>query len=212
MSHARATTGLVAHGLHLARAGRPVLRDAGIVLPPGRVTALVAPSGAGKSTLLRCLVRLVEPDAGEIRLDGRSVTELEATALRRRVGLVAQHPAMLPGTVADNVRHGLPDLADEAVGEALRAAGLTEGFAGRPAAALSGGEQARVGLARALSRRPEILLLDEPTAALDEAAAGRIGTTLRTLAADGIGICLSTHDLALADAVADARATLPGPA
>ena len=205
------TTGIVARGLCLRRGGRPVLHDAGIVVPRGRVTALVAPSGAGKSTLLRCLVRLVEPDAGEVLLDGRPVSELAPTTLRRRVGLVAQHPVMLPGTVADNVRHGLDALDDGAVASALDAAGLDRSFAARAASALSGGEQARVGLARALSRRPEVLLLDEPTAALDAQAADRIGATVRALAADGIGVCLSTHDLALADAVADARATLPGP-
>jgi ABC-type polar amino acid transport system ATPase subunit len=102
---------------------------------------------------------------------------------------------MLPGSVADNVRHGVPE-AD--VGAALVAAGLTADFAQRTARELSGGERARVALARALSRGPEVLLLDEPTAALDAAAAAHVAATVRDLAARGLGVCVVTHDAGFA--------------
>jgi ABC-type multidrug transport system ATPase subunit len=200
---------LEARGLRLRRAGRLVLDGASLELVPGSVTALIAPSGSGKSTLLRCCNGLLRPDAGEILFDGVDIGRLDPRALRRRVGLVAQHPRMLPGTVADNVRHGAPG-AD--VGTALAAAGLDASYADRPAAMLSGGEQARVAIARALSRDPEVVLLDEPTAALDGEAAGRLGATLRELAGAGLAVCAATHDLSWADGVADRRVGLEAPA
>jgi len=198
-----AAAGLVARDVRLARGGRPLLHGAHLTVPRGTVTALVAPSGAGKSTLLRCLNRLAEPDGGTIELDGRDVRELDPRELRRRVGLVAQTPVMLPGTVRDNVAYGLPDATDRDVAVALEAAGLDDGFAGRDAHELSGGERARVALARAFSRRPEVLLLDEPTAALDADVAELIGATLRERAAAGLGVCLAVHDVPFARAIAD---------
>jgi ABC-type multidrug transport system fused ATPase/permease subunit len=199
---------LQARDLSLRRAGRLVLDGASLHLAPGSVTALIAPSGSGKSTLLRCCNGLLRPDAGEVRLDGVPIADLDPRALRRRVGLVAQHPHMLAGTVADNVRHGVPE-AD--VAAALAAAGLGDDMAARPAARLSGGEQARVAIARALSRSPDVLLLDEPTAALDADAAGHLGATLRDLAGRGLAVCAATHDLAWAETVADRRVELAAP-
>lgn len=202
-------TGLRAHELTVALAGRPVLRGVSCHVPPGCVTALIAPSGAGKSTLLRTFVRLIEQDSGAVTLDGEDVRTIDARALRRRVGLVAQAPVMLPGSVRDNLAHGLVDaLSDAGALEALDAAGLDGTFLAREAAALSGGERARVALARALTRGPQLLLLDEPTSALDAVSAERIGATLRGLAARGIGSCVATHDLAFADAWADRREVL----
>ena len=92
--------------------------------PRGEITAVLAPSGAGKSTLLRACVRLFALDSGSVTLDEVDVTGLDARALRRRVGLVAQHPVMLPGTVADNLRHGVDELSEDALGRALDDAGL----------------------------------------------------------------------------------------
>jgi ABC-type multidrug transport system fused ATPase/permease subunit len=198
--------GIEARHLCLARGGRQVLRDVSLVIPAGLVTALLAPSGAGKSTLLRCLYRLVAPDSGQVLLQGRDILELEPRVLRRRVGLVAQVPVMLPGTVRDNVLYAIDEPRAGQAEEALRAANLDPAFAERTARELSGGERARVALARALARAPEVLLLDEPTAALDRDAATRIGATLRELADGGLAVCLATHDLELAAAVADRRA------
>lgn len=198
--------GLELRGVALALGGRSVLRDVSCAVPKGRVTVVVAPSGAGKSTLLRCCNRLLEVDGGRVLLDETDVAAIEATALRRRVGLVGQLPTMLPGSVRDNLVYGLrdgDDASDAALTRALAAAGLDASFLPRAAERLSGGERARVALARALTRGPELLLLDEPTAALDAAAAAHVGATVRSLAADGLGLLVATHDLAWAAAVAD---------
>jgi ABC-type multidrug transport system fused ATPase/permease subunit len=210
---------LVRVGLHgedlvVVLGDRTVLDGVSLDVPGGQITALVAPSGSGKSTLLRALVRLVPADAGTVRLDGADAFALDPTVLRRRVGLVAQTPVMLPGTVEDNLAHGLGDggLTAAARDEALRAAGLDASFAGRDARQLSGGERARVAIARVLTRRPEVLLLDEPTAALDAETADRIGATLRALAADGLAILAATHDRAWGGRWADREHQLHAPA
>jgi ABC-type multidrug transport system fused ATPase/permease subunit len=200
--------GIQARGVGVTLAGRRVLDGVDLSVPLAGVTGLLAPSGAGKSTLLRALVRLVETDAGVVTLDGEDIRTLDARALRRRVGLVAQTPAMLPGTVADNLRHGVDDLHDEELQAALSAASLDGAIADRVARELSGGERARVALARALTRRPELLLLDEPTATLDAPAADRIGQTLRGLRDRGLGICVATHDARFVEAWVDRRTYL----
>ena len=200
--------GLQAEGVGVTLGGRRVLDGVSISVAPGEVVGLLAPSGAGKSTLLRVLVRLLEADSGTVRLDGEDIRALDSRDLRRRVGLVAQTPVMLPGSVADNLRYGLGELAAAEIAEALAAAGLDRGFAPRDAGELSGGERARVALARALTREPEFLLLDEPTAALDAANVELIGATLRRLAGAGLGVCVATHDLAFAAARADREVRL----
>lgn len=200
--------GIRATGAVVALAGRPVLRGVDLDVPPGQVTGLVGPSGSGKSTLLRALVRLIELDAGHITLDGADIRELDARRLRRRVGLVPQTPVMLPGTVADNLRHGVPDLQAAELHGALADASLDLTLAARPAVELSGGERTRVALARALTRGPEALLLDEPTAALDPATAEQVGATLRRLCGRGLAVCLTTHDPAFADRWIDRQVTL----
>ena len=162
---------------------------------PG-ATALLGPSGSGKSTLLRLLNRLADPDAGVVRFRGEDLRELDVLGLRRRVTLVAQLPAPFPGTVAENVRYG-PRLAgmEADVPGALAHAGLDAAYAERETARLSVGEQQRVMLARALALEPDVLLLDEPTAALDEAARGGVEDTLRRLADEsGLSLVLVTHE------------------
>lgn len=204
--------GLVASGVWLARGDRTVLSNASIDIPRSCVTALIAPSGAGKSTLLRCLTRFVDPDQGEITLGGTPIRDLPPRELRRRVGLVTQRPVMLEGSASDNVSYGLAgDAASpQVVAQALASAGLATSFATRDAQELSGGEQARVALARAIIRDPEILLLDEPTAALDAEVAQQLGETFRSLASGGIGLCLAIHDLPFAERFADRIVHLDG--
>ena len=143
-------------------------------------------------------------------LDGVDARTLDARQLRRRVGLVAQTPLMLPGTVEENLGYGLDALPEDRRDSALVAAGLEPAFASRPAGELSGGERARVAIARALTRDPEVLLLDEPTAALDEDTAARLGETLRGLADRGLGLLAATHDRRWAERFCDARIELAG--
>jgi putative ABC transport system ATP-binding protein len=179
-----------------------------LAIPSGS-TALLGPSGSGKSTLLRLLNRLADPDQGTVRFHGTDVRELDPLALRRRVGLVPQLPAPVAGTAADNVCFG-PRLHGEQVDpeQALRLAGLDPSFAERDASRLSVGEQQRVMLARALALEPEVLLLDEPTAALDEDTKEAVEATLASLPA--VSLVLVTHERAQAERLADRIIRLEG--
>ncbi|MDA0160702.1 ATP-binding cassette domain-containing protein [Solirubrobacter ginsenosidimutans] len=204
--------GIEVRELTVRRGDRAVLRDLSFDAPRGKVLALVGASGAGKSTLLRCLNRLAEPAAGTVALDGEDIRAVAPQVLRRRVALVAQAPVMLPGTVADNLAYALDALDDEVRDAALAAAGLDRSFLPRTARALSGGERARVALARALTRDPDAILLDEPTAALDPETAEVIAQTVAALANRDLAVIVATHDMALAESVADATLRLVGAA
>lgn len=191
-------------GVTATRAGRVVFEGLRADLAEG-ATGIVGPSGVGKSTLLRLLNRLADPSAGTVRYRGRDLREHDVLKLRREVGLVPQLPALLEGTVADNVLFG-PRLAKRAadVAESLRLAGLDPAFEPRRADALSVGEQQRVMLARTLALQPSVLLLDEPTAALDDTSKAAIERTLRDLRERlGLSFVLVTHDLDQAARLAD---------
>jgi putative ABC transport system ATP-binding protein len=179
----------------LTRGGRTVLDSVSAELPAG-ATAIVGPSGAGKSTLLRLLNRLADPDRGEIYYRGRPLDSYEPLALRREVALVPQLPALLEGTVESNLAYAARLAGTEVDrGETLRLAGLDPEFAERDVAKLSVGEQQRAMLARALAQRPKVLLLDEPTAALDHAARDAIEAALAELRRElEISIVLVSHD------------------
>jgi len=187
-----------------SRAGAVVLRDVTVRLPVG-ASSVVGPSGSGKSTLLRLLNRLADPDAGRVVYEGKDVRELDPLVLRREVSLVPQLPALIDGTVHDNVAYG-PRLAGHSFDtrSCLELAGLDPAFAGRDAFKLSVGEQQRVMLARAIALEPRVLLLDEPTSALDEAAREAVEGTLRRLRArTAISIVLVTHDVEQARRLAE---------
>jgi UDP-glucose/iron transport system ATP-binding protein len=167
-----------------SRGGRIVLDGLDLDVDHG-ATAIVGPSGCGKSTLLRLLNRLADPDAGAIAYRDAPITDRDVLELRREVVLVPQLPALVEGSVADNVAFG-PKLAarpadDAGVARALTLAGLGDDFADRDAGGLSVGEQQRVMLARSLALQPAVLLLDEPTSALDETARDAIEATLADL-------------------------------
>ncbi|MEO0981181.1 MAG: ABC transporter ATP-binding protein [Pseudomonadota bacterium] len=197
--------------------GRAVVEDVDLTLPPGSVTALVGASGAGKSTLLRLIAGLEAPDAGEIRAGDEvlsSPTRLVPPE-KRGVGLIFQDFALFPNmTALENVRFGLADLPREAADAQARAwidrLGLAE-RAGAYPHQLSGGEQQRVSIARALAPKPRAVLMDEPFSGLDpslreEARAAALGA----VAASGAPALLVTHDAEEALSAADQVAIMHG--
>jgi putative ABC transport system ATP-binding protein len=187
-----------------SRGGEVVLSDVRARLPVG-AGSLLGPSGSGKSTLLRLLNRLADADSGRVLYEGRDVREYDPLALRREVSLVPQLPALIEGTVHDNVAYG-PRLAGRSFNarSCLELAGLDPEFEGRDASKLSVGEQQRVMLARALALEPRVLLLDEPTSALDQTARDAVEGTLRRLQArTAISLVVVTHDIAQARRLAD---------
>jgi putative ABC transport system ATP-binding protein len=190
--------------IHLSRDGREVLRGVTTEIAAGS-TAIVGPSGSGKSTLLRVLNRLADPDAGVVHYRGRPITDHDPPALRRDVALVPQLPALLEGTVGDNIAFAARLAGQDPEPDAcLNRAGLDSSYADRDAAALSVGEQQRAMLARALIQQPSVLLLDEPTSALDGAAREAVEATLGGLRAErDVSLVLVTHDPAQAARLAD---------
>ena len=190
--------------IQLSRGGNQVLSDLSASIPFG-ATCLAGPSGSGKSTVLRLLDRLADPEAGSVRYRGTDVRGLDPLELRREVCLVPQLPALLEGTVEDNIRFAA-DCAgkDPDPGGLLDLAGLDASFAARDSGKLSVGEQQRVMLARALALEPRVLLLDEPTSALDEDARGAVEATLLHLRERvKVSTVLVTHDLDQARRMAD---------
>jgi ATP-binding cassette subfamily B protein len=164
--------------------GAPVLERLSFEVRRGEVLAIVGASGSGKSTIADLLLRLVDPDSGVVRLDGHDVRTLSLRDLRRHVALVDQQPVILHASVAENIRYARPDATDAEVAEAARQAALDsfidslpqkfETIVGERGAALSVGERQRLAMARAFLTDPAVLVLDEPTAALDPHAERRI--------------------------------------
>jgi putative ABC transport system ATP-binding protein len=186
------------------RGGRVILPSLSAELEDG-MTVLVGPSGAGKSTLLRLLNRLADPDDGVIHYRDRDLRDYDVLELRREIALVPQLPALLPGSVAQNVNYG-PGLCGRRyeLHQVLALAGLDESFAARSVQQLSVGEQQRVMLARALALAPAVLLLDEPTAALDERSRDAVERTLLELHRRvSAAIIVVTHDQAQARRLGD---------
>jgi len=179
-----------------------VLDGVSLELRPGERVAVLGPSGTGKSTLFAALLRFLEPCGGTISVAGVDLRSVDADAWRQRVAWVPQRPLLEPGTVAAAVRLGTPEARDSEVASALRDAGA-ESLAARlddSVTTLSSGEQRRVALARALLREAPLLLLDEPTAHLDEDAAELVVATLGALPRTRT-VVVATHDLRVLGAV-----------
>jgi ATP-binding cassette, subfamily B, bacterial len=187
--------------------GMPVLEQLSFAVRAGEVLAIVGPSGSGKSTIADLLLRLVDPDRGVVRLDGHDLRSVDLTDLRRHVALVDQQPVILHASVAENIRYARPEASDRDVEMAAREAAL-DGFidglpqkfdtiVGERGAALSVGERQRLAMARAFLADPAVLVLDEPSAALDPQSERRIvegyGNVMR-----GRTIIVITHRLDLA--------------
>ena len=193
--------------------GVKVLEDVSFAVDPGQSLAVVGASGSGKSTIAMLATRLLDPDGGVVRLDGHDLRTLALPDVRRSIVLVEQEPVLLHATVAENIRYVRPEATLEAVHGAAESAGLSqfveslpkgyETIVGERGLALSAGERQRVALARAFLANPIVLVLDEPTAALDPIAERVVTEGYRRVMRDRTTV-LITHrrDLALqADAV-----------
>ena len=189
----------------------PALDDVSLRIEDGELFALLGPSGSGKTTLLRAIAGFVDPEAGNIRIDGDAMHDLPVH--RRDIGMVFQHYALFPHmSVFDNVAFGLSvrhvsraETAERV--HAMLALVQLEGYEGRRPGQLSGGQQQRVALARALVTRPRVLLLDEPLGALDKRLRRRMQIELRQIQREvGITTVFVTHDqeeaLTLSDRIA----------
>ncbi len=190
--------------ISVTRNGRRLLDAVNVTLDGDDLTAILGPNGAGKSLLLRILTGLIMPDSGAVSWAGTSPDRSRMP----RVGLVFQKPVLLRRSVLANVRyvlhaHGVPrNRSHGRALDALEQAALGH-LANAPARALSGGEQQRLALVRALSTDPEILLLDEPTASLDPAATAAIEDHARAFRARGRKVVFVTHDVGQARRLAE---------
>jgi putative ABC transport system ATP-binding protein len=192
-----------------------VLKGITFGIEAGSRFTIIGPSGAGKSSLLRLINRLQDPTGGCILLGGVDIRELEVIALRRRCAMVFQQPVPLPGTIEKNLLTG-PRLrgadleaAGERIPELLRRVHLDPALRDRKAEDLSVGQQHRVALARTLMNDPEVLLLDEPTAALDPGTSAAILDLVRELNEDlGLTLIMVTHDFREARKLATAAAVI----
>jgi ABC-type multidrug transport system fused ATPase/permease subunit len=166
----------------------PVLEHVSFHILPGEQVAIIGPSGVGKTTLLSLMLRFYRPQQGEIFFDGRSASEYNLRSLRLRIGYVSQSALLLSGTVMESLRSGNDDVDDEEVFRAARAAGIHDFILGLPdgytsdvgerGVNFSEGQKQRLAIARALVRDPDILILDEPAAALDSPAEEALVKTL----------------------------------
>jgi len=193
------------------------VRHARLTVAAGELVAVVGESGSGKTTLVKMVNRLIDPDEGEVHVDGKDVRRQDGVALRRTIGYVIQQVGLLPHlTVADNVamvprllRWSQGDITRR-VDELLGLVGLApESFRGRFPDQLSGGQRQRVGVARALAARPRLLLLDEPLGALDPITRVALQDELRRIHRElGLTTLLVTHDLIEALTLADRIAVM----
>ena len=181
------------------------LDDASLRIAPGETVAFVGPSGAGKTTIIQLLLRFYDPQSGEIRLDGKDISELNKEDFRREIALVPQDPVIFATSARENIRFGRPDASDDDVIAAAKAAAahdfisdLPDGYdsnVGERGVMLSGGQKQRIAIARAILRDAPILLLDEATSALDAESERAVQDAVDTLS-QGRTTLIVAHRLA----------------
>ncbi|MGH7864654.1 MAG: ABC transporter ATP-binding protein, partial [Candidatus Binataceae bacterium] len=191
----------------------PVLQGITLTLHGGQLAALAGASGAGKTTLINAIPRFVEPIGGKYLIDGIDARSLAASALRDRIGFVFQQEALFSATIAENISYGSPDAAIGDIREAALRAGaaefieaLPDGYQtmlGRRGARISVGQKQRIAIARALLRKPDVLILDEPMAPLDPGSEAALLASLRTIANERIVLIVAhrANTLAACDQV-----------
>jgi ATP-binding cassette subfamily B protein len=194
----------------------PVLEDVSLRIPAGKLCAIVGPSGSGKSTLADLLLRFYDPDSGSITIGGVDLRSLRLQDLRREIALVEQTPFLFRATIKENIFYGKPGAGDDeiracagdaAIDEFIHSLPLSyDTIVGERGCTISAGERQRIALARALLRNPSILIMDEPTAALDSSSEAFVSRTLATTLR-GRTIILITHRLSLVE-TADFAAVL----
>lgn len=200
------------HGVSKAYGDTPVLKGIDLAVGRGEVVCIIGPSGSGKSTVLRCINALAEIDGGQIRLDGAPIgsPQLPLQQLRQRVGIVFQSYNLFPHrTVLQNVsmapiqvlgrdRHTVEEEA-RALLRQVRLGDKEQAYPGE----LSGGQQQRVAIARSLAMRPDVMMFDEVTAALDPETVKEVLNTIRDVAASGMTCLIVTHEMRFAREIAD---------
>ena len=188
-----------------------VLKGIDLSIAEKEVVVIIGPSGSGKSTLLRCMNHLEEPTAGEVVVDGITLSsEANINKVREEVGMVFQRFNLFPHmTVLENimlapmkVKHVEKGEAEKTARELLARVGLAEKADAYPDN-LSGGQQQRVAIARALAMRPKVMLFDEPTSALDPEMVGEVLDVMRALAREGMTMVIVTHEMGFAREVGD---------
>ena len=200
--------------VHLAFGQTEVLKGIDVEVRPGQAVSIIGPSGSGKSTILRCITGLLRPQRGEIEVGGVRVdalkSESELIALRKRVGFVFQqynlfpHLSVLENLVISPIKvNGQPRAQAQALARELLAKVRMDHKENSYPGELSGGQQQRVAIARALALRPELILFDEVTSALDPEMVGEVLTVIRDLVQDGLTCVLVTHEMRFAQEVSD---------
>jgi energy-coupling factor transport system ATP-binding protein len=200
---------LQVQGVSFAYNGEPVLRDVDLRLGAGELVALMGRNGSGKTTLLRCVVGLLQPQRGDVRLDGRSLRGRGAASICREIGYLPQTPddLLFADSVAEELavtlrNHGLLQRPPLDPAEVIATLGLQD-VQSRYPRDLSVGQRQRVALAAITVTRPRVLMLDEPTRGLDYQAKGVLADLLRRWQAEGMAILLVTHDVELVAQVAE---------
>lgn len=200
--------------VHLAFGDTPVLRGIDLTVNKGQAVSIIGPSGSGKSTILRCLTGLLKPQRGELTVAGTEVHQLHGEAahrtLRQRVGFVFQQYNLFPHlsvldnlTVAPRKVLGLPAAEAREQALALLAKVRMQHKAAAFPGELSGGQQQRVAIARALAMRPELILFDEVTSALDPEMVGEVLNVIGELTEEGMTCVLVTHEMRFAEDISD---------
>ena len=189
---------------------RSILDDVSFSIGAGQKVAVVGASGAGKSTLVKLLFRFYDPDSGSIHIDGQDISRVSQASLRKSIGIVPQDTVLFNDSILENVRYGNPDATDTQVWEAIRLAHLDNFITSLPKGAdtrvgerglkLSGGEKQRVSIARAILKRPPIMVFDEATSSLDSKSEQVILAALREIARDHTSLVIAHRLSTVVDA------------